>query len=57
MPMDEFNQTAFSVPQVAARWGCSARHVYDLVARGELGHLRIGALIRVRLEDCAFRPS
>ena len=46
-----FNQTAFSVAQVAIRWGVSSRHVYDLCARGELGHLRIGGLIRVRLED------
>jgi excisionase family DNA binding protein len=46
-----FLQTAFSVPQVAARWGVSSRHIYDLCARGNLGHLRIGGLIRVRLED------
>ena len=31
-----FNQTAFSVAQVAIRWGVSSRHVYDLCARGEL---------------------
>jgi excisionase family DNA binding protein len=44
-------QTAFSVPQVAARWGVSSRQVYDLCSRGELGHLRIGGLIRFRLAD------
>jgi len=51
--MDEgpFQQLAFSVAQVAIRWGVSNRHVYDLCARGELGHLRIGGLIRVRLAD------
>jgi excisionase family DNA binding protein len=46
-----FKQTAFSVAQVAVRWGVSSRHVYDLCARGDLGHLRIGGLIRVRLAD------
>ena len=46
-----FQQTAFSVAQVAVRWGVSSRHVYDLCARGDLGHLRIGGLIRVRLDD------
>src|ERR1700677_4783495 len=51
-PQDEpFKQAAFSVPQAAARCGVSNRHVYDLCARGELGHLRIGSLIRIRLED------
>src|SRR6202030_3096253 len=44
-------QIAFSVPQVAARCGISSRQVYDLCAQGELGHLRIGGLIRVRLVD------
>ncbi|WP_428485991.1 helix-turn-helix domain-containing protein [Rhodopila sp.] len=46
-----FTQTAFSVRQVAARWGVSDRHVYDLVAAKALGHLRIGSLIRIRLVD------
>ena len=50
-PHQPFLQTAFSVPQVAVRWDVSSRHVYDLCARGELGHLRIGSLIRIRLED------
>ena len=44
-------QLAFSVAQIAARWGVSNRHVYDLCNRGELGHLRIGGLIRIRQED------
>jgi excisionase family DNA binding protein len=46
-----FEQSAFSVSQLAARWGVSVRSVYDLCSRGKLGHLRIGGLIRVRLED------
>jgi excisionase family DNA binding protein len=50
-PESSFKQTAFSVAQVAVRWGVSCRHIYDLCARGELGHLRIGGLIRVRLAD------
>jgi hypothetical protein len=36
-PGRPFHQTAFSVPQVAARWGVSSRHIYDLCARSELG--------------------
>ncbi|WP_428492137.1 helix-turn-helix domain-containing protein [Rhodopila sp.] len=46
-----FVQTAFSVRQVAARWGVSGRHVYDLVASEAIGHLRIGGLIRIRIAD------
>ena len=42
---ETFRQTAFSVPQVFSRWGVSARHVYDLCAHSELGHLRIGNLL------------
>jgi excisionase family DNA binding protein len=52
-----FKQTAFSVTQMAGRWGVSSRQVYDLCARGELGHLRIGGLIRIRLEDLVSRLS
>ena len=44
-------QRALSVNQAAARWGVSARHIYDLCATGKLGHLRIGSLIRIRLSD------
>jgi excisionase family DNA binding protein len=42
---------AYSVQRLAVAWGCSARHVYELCARGELGHLRIGNLIRIRQAD------
>jgi len=49
--MDRFLQTAFSVAQVPALWGVSIRHIYDLCARGEMGHMRIGGLIRVRFAD------
>ena len=44
---------AFTVPQVADRWVCSVRHVYDLIASGQLGHIRVGNLIRVRAADIA----
>src|SRR5689334_2662399 len=50
-PMADIPPVAFSVPQVAARWGVSSRQIYDLCARGELGHLRIGGLIRIRIAD------
>lgn len=40
-----------SVAQVAIRWGCSRKHVYNLVHRGELPALYIGELIRFRRED------
>src|SRR5215470_11069378 len=42
---------AFSVAQVAAQLGVSTRLVYDLCSRGELGHLKVGNLIRVRRTD------
>ena len=46
-----FHQTAFSVAQVADRWGVSTRHIYDLCAKGDLGHLRLGkSLIRITVE-------
>jgi excisionase family DNA binding protein len=40
-----------TVPQVADLWSCTPQHVYRLISRGELGHVRIGTLIRVRVED------
>ena len=42
---------AYSVPQLATAWGVSTRHVYDLCASGQLGHLRVGTLIRISLTD------
>jgi excisionase family DNA binding protein len=41
----------FSVPEVAARWGVSPHQVFDLCCRGELRHVRIGGLIRIRFRD------
>ena len=42
---------ALTVQQVAGRWHCSTRHVYGLIAAGQLGHIRVGSLIRVRSID------
>lgn len=34
--------------QVAERWGCSEKHVRNLIKRGELGHFRLGGrLLRI----------
>ena len=49
--MTDSGSFAYSVARLAAAWGVSTRHVYDLCARGELGHLRIGNLIRIRQAD------
>lgn len=36
--------------EVAERWGCSERHVRNMVNRGELGHFRLGGkLLRIPL--------
>ena len=42
---------AYSVAQLARAWAVSSSHVYELCASGRLGHLRIGALIRIRQAD------
>lgn len=34
--------------EVAERWGCSERHVRNLIASGQLGHFRVGSrLLRI----------
>ena len=38
-------QPAYSVAGLARAWGISPRRVYDLCARAELGHIRIGSTI------------
>jgi hypothetical protein len=35
--MGDTGPLAYSAPKLAAAWGVSTRHVYDLCARGELG--------------------
>jgi excisionase family DNA binding protein len=39
--------TAFSVPQLAARWCCSAGHIRNLIDRGEVRAFQLGRLIRI----------
>lgn len=40
-----------SVAQLADLWGCSRQHVYNLVARNEVSVVRVGSLLRFRMED------
>ena len=39
--------TAYRVPQLAARWGCSPGHVRNMIERGELRAFTIGRLVRI----------
>ena len=36
----------YSVSTLAARWGCSKRHISNMVKRGELTGFRIGKQMR-----------
>jgi hypothetical protein len=42
---------AYSVAKLARLWDCSTRHVYELCAKGDLGHFRIGSIIRITDAD------
>lgn len=42
--------TAHSPSSLAARWGCSERHVRNLIERGSLKAFRLGKLYRITLE-------
>lgn len=42
---------AYRAKELAKRWKVSERHVYALIQTGALGHIRIGALIRIRQAD------
>lgn len=44
-------KAAFSVAQLADRWGCSTGHIYSLVKQERLRFFRIGTLIRVSAEE------
>ena len=46
-----------TVAQAAKRMGVSTRKVYDLVAAGELGHHKVGRIIKIRPEDIAAFQS
>lgn len=41
----------YTVKQVAERWQCSASKVQKMTSRGELGHIKIGATIRIPEES------
>jgi len=41
----------FSIATLAERWGCSKRHVSNLIRKGALQSFRVGALLRVRPEE------
>ena len=49
--MDDMRARAFTVRSLADHWRVSKTHIYNLIAAGQLGHLRIGSAIRVRCED------
>lgn len=50
---DEEQPRAFSVKSLAARWGCSAGLIRNMIARGELVAFRYGNLIRITREAVA----
>ena len=41
----------FSVATLAERWGCSKRHISNMVRRGELTAFRIGKQMRFKPEE------
>lgn len=41
----------FSVATLAERWGCSKRHISNMVKRGELTAFRIGKQMRFKPEE------
>ena len=42
----------YSVKTLAERWGCSGRHVYDMIKQGKITPFRIGVHhIRIRAEE------
>lgn len=56
--------SAYDVPRLAARWGCSDGLIRNMIRRGELATFRLGNLVRIpaaeveRIECQTFRsPS
>ncbi|SES21157.1 helix-turn-helix domain-containing protein [Lentzea albida] len=47
LTLDGSRRRGLSVVEVAATLGVSDEQVYALVAKGEIGHVRIGKLIRI----------
>ena len=48
MPQDN---RLVNVAEVAGYLSCSERHVWNLIARGDLPAYRLGAITRLRVED------
>ena len=46
----------YSVSTLAARWGCSKRHISNMVKRGELTGFRIGRQMS-QVQILSLRPS
>lgn len=44
-------RAAYSVAQLAERWGCSEGHLYGLIRAHELNAFKIGQLLRIRAEE------
>ena len=47
--------TPYSVSTLAARWGCSKRHITNMVKRGELTGFRIGRQMS-QVQILSLRP-
>src|SRR6185436_10186653 len=45
------DRAAYSVAQLAERWGCSDGHLYGMIRSGELHAFKLGTLLRVRVEE------
>lgn len=54
---------AFSAASLARRWGCSTRHIYNLIDQGTVRPFKIGNLYRVsaaevaRIEQCGSNST
>jgi excisionase family DNA binding protein len=44
-------RTLLTVPEIAERWNCSAGLVRKLEKRGKIAGVRIGALLRIPLQE------
>jgi len=40
----------YSPETLAERWGCTARHVRNVIAKGHLKAFRVGTMLRIRWE-------
>lgn len=45
------SEPPFTIRTLAQRWGCSEGAVRSVIRNGELGHFRVGDLIRVPAEE------